>query len=188
MAYTPHTASLGHAAQAAGPTSVHPRHHPITAKRVFIGVLLLCAAFAALVLPLVRDGLNLIQSQNHWAPLENWLAQAPMASWLMMFVWGSLVPLSLVVMLRHHRNVLGVVAALGFALVAVVWYMHMPAQGQCAALYHDSAWCPVISWGYSLSLGIANAVYLFALVMALLGGISVATTSEDEDDDEEAAA
>ena len=178
MAYTPHAPSFGrHTAPAADSARAH---HPITLKRVCLGVLLLCIAIAALALPLVRDGLNLIQAQAHWAPLERWLAQAPMASWLMMFVWGSLVPLSLVVMLRYHRNVLGVAAAIGFALVAVIWYIHKPAQTQCAALYHDSAWCTVIAWGYSLSLGITNAVYLFALVMALIGGISVAATPQDD--------
>lgn len=187
MAYTYNAASLGRTAHPAGPSLGHS-HHPVTLKRVFIGVLLLCVAIAALALPLVRDGLNLIQAQAHWAPLERWLAQAPMASWLMMFVWGSLVPLSLVVMLRYHRNVLGVLAAIGFALVAVIWYAHMPAQGQCAAMYGDSLWCTAISWGYSLSLGIANAVYLFALVMALLGGISVATTSDEDDEDQAASA
>ena len=185
MAYTPHAPKFGHAAPAAHSGRAH---HPFTLKRLCLGVLLLCIAIAALALPLVRDGLNLVQAQAHWAPLERWLAQAPMASWLMMFVWGSLVPLSLVVMLRYHRNVLGVLAAIGFALVAVIWYVHMPMQGQCAALYNNSLWCTLISWGYSLSLGIANAVYLFALVMTLLGGISVATTGDADDDAQAASA
>jgi hypothetical protein len=184
MAYTPHAPTLGRSDPSA---DAGHTHHPFTLKRICLGVLLLCIAAAALALPLVRDALNLIQSQAHWAPLEHWLAQAPMASWLMMFVWGTLTPVSLLVMLRYHRNVLGVLAAIGFALVAVVWYMHMPALAQCAALYNDSIWCAAISWGYSLSLGIANAVYLFALVMALLGGISVATTSGDDEEDEAAA-
>ena len=158
---------------------VHHAHH-FSLKRVCLGLLLLCIAVAALALPLVRQGLNLLQAQAHWQPLEQWLAQAPMASWLMMFVWGSMVPISLILMLRHQRNVLGVLAALGFAAIAVIWYIHMPAQTQCAALYSDSTWCTVIAWGYSLSLGIANAVYLFALVMALVGGISVAATQQDD--------
>lgn len=162
------------------PASTSKRSH-FSAKRVCLGVLLLCIGIAALALPLVRNALNLIQAQAHWAPLEQWLAQAPMASWLMMFVWGTLVPVSLLVMLRFHRNVLGVLTALCFAAIAVVWYVHMPAQSGCGVLYQGSVWCTVIAWGYSLSLGIANAVYLFALVMALLGGISVATTRADDE-------
>ena len=164
------------------PASTSKRSH-FSAKRVCLGVLLLCIGIAALALPLVRNALNLIQAQAHWAPLEQWLAQAPMASWLMMFVWGTLVPVSLLVMLRFHRNVLGVLAALAFAVVAVVWYVHMPQQSQCTALYNDSLWCAAIAWGYSLSLGIANAVYLFALVMLLLGGVSFAAMPKDDENE-----
>jgi hypothetical protein len=178
MAVITHSHGL-HSHQASeGP---HRRH--ISAKRICLGLVLLCVAIAALALPLVRDGLQLIQTQLHWPALANWLAQAPMASWLMMFVWGALVPLSLIAMLRYHRNALGVVAALAFAAVAIIWYVHMPAQSGCAAQYKDSIWCSVIAWGYSLSLGISNAVYLFALVMALLGGISFAAIPEDEEED-----
>lgn len=163
------------------PSEGHHRRH-FSAKRICLGIVLLCVALAALVLPLVRDGLQLIQTQLHWPALSSWLAQASMASWLMMFVWGALVPLSLIAMLRYHRNVLGVVVALAFAAVAVIWYVHMPAQSGCAAQYKDSIWCSVIAWGYSLSLGISNAVYLFALVMALLGGISFAAIPEDDEE------
>ncbi|MCS4293907.1 hypothetical protein M2375_002139 [Comamonas sp. BIGb0152] len=169
-----------HELHSSAPTqSPHRRH--VSAKRVCLGLVLLCVAIAALALPLVRDGLQLIQTQLHWPALSSWLAQAPMASWLMMFVWGALVPLSLIAMLRYHRNALGVVAALAFAAVAVIWYVHMPALSTCGALYQASIWCSVISWGYSLSLGISNAVYLFALVMALLGGISFAAIPEDDE-------
>ena len=76
------------------PASTSKRSH-FSAKRVCLGVLLLCIGIAALALPLVRNALNLIQAQAHWAPLEQWLAQAPMASWLMMFVWGGAIPLVL---------------------------------------------------------------------------------------------
>ena len=159
------------------------RHAHFSARRICLGMVLLCIGIAALALPLVRDALNLVQSQTHWKPLEHWLAQAPMASWLMMFVWGTLVPVSLLVMLRFHRNVIGALAALAFAVVAVVWYVHMPQQSQCAALYSDSLWCAAIAWGYSLSLGIANAVYLFALVMLLLGGVSFAAMPKDDEEE-----
>ena len=164
-------------------TAPQGRHAHFSARRVCLGILLLCIGIAALALPLVRDALNLVQAQAHWKPLEHWLAQAPMASWLMMFVWGTLVPVSLLVMLRFHRNMLGVLAALAFAVVAVVWYVHMPQQSQCTALYNDSLWCAAIAWGYSLSLGIANAVYLFALVMLLLGGISFAAMPKDDENE-----
>ncbi|GAB2804988.1 hypothetical protein GCM10027276_02010 [Comamonas piscis] len=177
MAVITHSHGLHSQHPAGGP---HRRH--FSAKRICLGLVLLCVAIAALALPLVRDGLQLIQSQLHWTALSNWLAQAPMASWLMMFVWGALVPLSLIAMLRYHRNALGVIAALAFAAVAVIWYVHMPALSTCGALYQGSIWCSVISWGYSLSLGISNAVYLFALVMALLGGISFAAIPEDEEE------
>ncbi len=178
MAYTTHAQAFQHAASAG---SSH--HHHVTAKRACLGVLLLCIAIAALALPLVREALNHIQAHVHWRALAQWLAQAPMASWLMMFVWGSLVPLSLMVMLRFHRNALGVLAALGFALVAVLWYANMPAQTQCEALYGDSNWCTLITWGYSLSLGLANAVYLFALVMLMLGGLSFATLPQEDEEE-----
>lgn len=177
MAVITHTHGL-HSPQPEG----HHRRH-FSAKRVCLGLVLLCVAIAALALPLVRDGLQLIQTQVHWPALSGWLAQAPMASWLMMFVWGALVPLSLIAMLRHHRNALGVIAALGFAAVAIIWYVHMPALSSCGAMYQGSIWCSVISWGYSLSLGISNAVYLFALVMALLSGISFAAIPEDDEEE-----
>ena len=178
MAVTTHV----HSFPAAQRAPAEPHHTRYTAKRFCLGILLLCVALAALALPLVRNALNLIQAQAHWPSLQNLLAQAPMVSWLMMFVWGSLVPLSLMAMLRFHRNALGVFAALAFAVIAVIWYAHMPAQSSCAALYNDSRWCTAIGWGYSLSLGVSNAVYLFALVMAMLGGISFAAMPQDEGD------
>ena len=177
-------AFLTHAHVLHAPASAPHPHQRFTVKRVCIGLLLLCIAGAALALPLVRNLLNFFQAQPHWTPMEHWLAQMPMFSWLMMAVWGTLVPISLLVMLHYHRNILGVVVALGFAAVAIAWYVHMPSQAQCAALYDDSGWCTVIEWAYSLSLGIANAVYLFALVMLLLGGLSVAALPAEEDDDE----
>ncbi|MFG5777047.1 hypothetical protein ACFIQF_08215 [Comamonas sp. J-3] len=180
MAYTTHAQAFEHAAGAT------PSHHHVTAKRACLGVLLLCIAIAALALPLVREALDLVQPRMQWQALAQWLAQAPMASWLMMFVWGSLVPVSFLLMLRFHRNWLGALAALGFALVAVLWYANMPSQTQCAALYGDSNWCTLITWGYSLSLGIANAVYLFALVMLMLGGLSFATLPQDDEEDKPA--
>ena len=41
----------------------------------------------------------------------------------------------------------------------------------------------LITWGYSLSLGLANAVYLFALVMLMLGGLSFATLPQEDEEE-----
>ena len=158
--------------------------HPSTrSKNLLLALALTSLVVAGLVLPLVWDFLAMINEIPKMQWLQSLLAVSPAASWLMMFVWGTLVPVSLLVMLRFHRNVIGALAALAFAVVAVVWYVHMPQQSQCAALYSDSLWCAAIAWGYSLSLGIANAVYLFALVMLLLGGVSFAAMPKDDEEE-----
>ncbi len=155
-------------------------HTHFSAKLVCLGILVLSLVAAAIVVPLEWNLLHLMQQAPQWTALATWLAQAPLASWLMMFVWGTAVPVSLIVMLRHHRNVLGVLAAIGFALIAVAWYIHMPALATCVPTYGNTVLCNAISWGFSLSLSLANAVYLFALFFGILTGIGVATTQLDD--------
>jgi hypothetical protein len=67
-------------------------------------------------------------------------------------------------------------------LLAVVWYMHMPALQQCSLLSGMGDACRLLQAVYPLSLGLAVAVYLFGLVVLLLsslGLVSLAPADED---------
>ena len=154
------------------------RHAHFSARRICLGMVLLCIGIAALALPLVRDALNLVQSQTHWKPLEHWLAQAPMASWLMMFVWGAAIPLVLLHSLQQtpSHKLRTVVLMMVLMWIAVTWYVHMPASNQCTMLYESWEWaCSVLQWGFSMSLLLAIAAYAFlmlGLVISSLGQLS----------------
>ena len=150
-----------------------PHHSP---KLVCFGILLASLAIAGIVLPMEWNVLALLAELPKWAGLQQLLARAPLASWLLMLLWGTAVPLSLLLALRYHRNAIGAALAIGFAALALLWYMHMPALSQCSDIYQNAALCSGLQWSYSLSLAIANAVYLFAVILGLLSGIGLIAT------------
>lgn len=133
-------------------------------------------------LPVVWNLLGLIHTQARGDWLAHHLAQAPMAAWLMMLVWGTAVPLCLLATLWGGLRWRGVLLTTGLALWAVAWYVHMPELSQCAAAYGGTV-CAALQLAYPLSLGLALAVHLFALCLLLLSGLgllSLSTLQPDE--------
>ncbi|MGE8319122.1 MAG: hypothetical protein ACN6O3_10275 [Comamonas sp.] len=159
------------------PVGVHRHHSP---KLVCFGILLASLAIAGIVVPMEWNLLAVLADLPKWSGLQQLLAVVPLASWLLMLVWGTAVPVSLLLALRYHRNATGAALALGFAALALLWYMHMPALNQCDNLYPNPSLCTGLQWSYSLSLAVANAVYLFAIIVGLLSGIGLIATKVDD--------
>ncbi|WP_027015748.1 hypothetical protein [Comamonas composti] len=153
-------------------------HHRTRARGLLLILTLGSLAAAGIVLPLIWDVLGLINSLPKMQWLQSALRGMPVASWLLMFAWGLAVPLALLYALYHPhphgwRNGLVVAAAMW---LAVTWYVHMPDPGQCLALYSgaDTA-CSLLRWGFSLSLGMATAAYLFLVFMLVLSVLGLLT-------------
>ena len=140
--------------------------------------LLACVA----VLPMVWNLLTLLHTLPHWGLLQRVLAHSPMTAWLLMLAWGAAVPLCLLATLFGGLHWRGALITVGALLLAVVWYMHMPALQQCSVLYGMGGVCRLLQAVYPLSLGLAVAVYLFGLVVLLLSGLGlVSLVPSDED-------
>lgn len=134
------------------------------------------------VLPTVWNLLTLLHTLPHWDLLERMLAHSPMTAWLLMLAWGAAVPLCLLATLFGGLHWRGALLTVGALLLAVVWYMHMPALQQCSLLSGMGDACRLLQTVYPLSLGLAVAVYLFGLVVLLLsslGLVSLAPADED---------
>ena len=150
--------------------------HPTSRGKNLLRALALASlVIAGLVLPFVWDLLAVINDLPKMGWLQNLLALSPALSWLMMFVWGAGIPLALLLCLYqspHHKLRNGVLVAV-LMLVTVTWYVHMPISGQCLNTYPNAGWaCLALQWGYSLSLGIATAAYvftMFAMALSALG-------------------
>lgn len=145
------------------------------------GVVSLVGCGAAL--PAVWNLLAFIHTLPRWDWLAQNLAQAPMAAWLMMLVWGTAVPLCLLATLWGGLRWRGGLLTAGLALWAVAWYVHMPALSQCAALYDGGSACTVLQTVYPLSLGLTVAVYLFGLCVLLLGGLGLVSRTTLQPDE-----
>ena len=148
--------------------------------RCSAAVLSLVACMA--VLPMVWNLLTLLHTLPHWGLLQRVLAHSPMTAWLLMLAWGAAVPLCLLATLfggLHWRGALLTVAAL---LLAVVWYMHMPALQQCSLLYGMGGVCRLLQAVYPLSLGLAVAVYLFGLLVLLLSSLGLVNLEPSDED------
>lgn len=140
--------------------------------------LLACVA----VLPMVWNLLTLLHTLPHWGLLERVLAHSPLTAWLLMLAWGAAVPLCLLATLFGGLHWRGALITVGALLLAVVWYMHMPALQQCSVLYGMGGVCRLLQAVYPLSLGLAVAVYLFGLVVLLLSSLGlVSLVPADED-------
>jgi hypothetical protein len=163
---------------------LHTLSHPSRRSKNLLRALALASlAVAGFVLPFVWDVLAAINELPKMAWLQAMLAQAPLLSWLMMFVWGAAVPAVLLLGMQvsptHRLRNAAMVLAL--MLVAVTWYVHMPASSRCMALYPNTTWaCELLQWGYSLSLGIATATYVFAMLAMGFSALGLLAESFDE--------
>lgn len=164
---------------------MHAFHlHPSPRNRSLLLALVLASlAVAGLVLPFVWNVLGAINELPKMLWLQHALAEVPIASWLMMFVWGAAVP-AVLLLGMHKAPAFRVSCALTIAalmLIAVTWYVHMPASSQCMAMYSKAEWaCMLLRWGYSLSLGLATAAYVF--IMLAMGFSALGLLAENLDD------
>ncbi|MBF5007533.1 hypothetical protein [Diaphorobacter caeni] len=149
-------------------TSSHnPIRHPSQRSRnLLLAIALASLAVAGFVLPFVWDVLGAVDAMPKMAWLQQMLVNIPIVSWMMMFVWGATIPLMLLFMLHqspHHRMRNGFFV-LVLMLIAVTWYVHMPSAGRCDVLYPNAELaCSAMRWGFSTSLGLATAAYVFAV-------------------------
>jgi hypothetical protein len=98
----------------------------------------------------------------------------------MMFAWGLAVPVALIYALYHPQTHPWANAAMvaGAMLVAITWYVHMPAASQCTAMYPQTGMaCSVLQWGFSMSLGVATAAYVFLVFMIALSSLGLLVDS-----------
>lgn len=143
--------------------------------------LLACVA----VLPMVWNLLTLLHTLPHWGLLQRVLAHSPMTAWLLMLAWGAAVPLCLLATLFGGLHWRGALCTVGALLLAVVWYMHMPALQQCGALYGMGGMggvCRLLQAIYPLSLGLAVTVYLFGLLVLLLSSLGLVNLEPSDED------
>lgn len=169
-------------------THSHPvpgTHHRSRSKGLLLALGLASLAVAGIVLPFVWDLLGFVNRLPKLEWLQSALAISPVFSWLLMFAWGLAVPVALIYALYHPQTHPWSNAAMvaGAMLVAVLWYAHMPAAAQCAALYAQAGMaCSVLQWGFSMSLGVATAAYVFIVFMIGLSslGLLAECVSRDE--------
>lgn len=154
--------------------SLFSRRHP-----VLLGLAVLSIAAAAIALPLVGQVLQLASQATHLPWLEQLLARSPITSWLLMLLWGALVPICLL------RTLPGGGGRIALALLsmawALIWYAHMPAVQQCQSLYAQASACHTLQWLHGLSLSIATSVYLFCVFVALLSGFGLLLCRNEPD-------
>lgn len=151
----------------------HPRSR---GKGLLLALGLASLAVAGIVLPFVWDLLGFVNGLPKMGWLQSLLAFSPVFSWLMMFAWGLAVPVALIHALYHPQTHPWSNAAMvaGAMLVAVTWYVHMPAAAQCTALYPQAGTaCAVLQWGFSMSLGVATAAYVFIVFMVALSSLGL---------------
>ncbi len=156
-------------------------HNPIRppshrGRNLLLAIALASLAVAGLALPFVWDVLATIDAMPKMAWLQQMLSVSPVLSWLMMFAWGATIPLMLLFMLHQgkaHRIRNGLVV-LALMFVAVTWYVHMPAAGRCDLMYPRAELaCSVLKWGFSTSLGLATAAYVFTIFVIAFSSVGL---------------
>jgi hypothetical protein len=153
-----------------------------TWRYVGLGLMLASIAVAAAVLPFVWNFLDAINALPKMAWLQTLLAGMPAASWVLMLVWGTAVPVALMVAFSRPGQVLpSVLLIAALTLWAVTWYVHMPAASQCTGLYPDSSLCGVLQWTFSLSLGLATSIYIFAIFLLAVSSLCMLTDDGSSD-------
>lgn len=158
-------------------TLTHPSSR---SKNLLLALALGSLVMAGLVLPLVWDLLSVVNEMPKMQWLQNLLHASPATSWLLMFAWGASIPAALLWSLYQapaHKLRNSVLVAL-LMLLTITWYVHMPFSGQCQSIYPHAAWaCLALKWGYSLSLGIATAAYVFTMFALALSACGLVADS-----------
>lgn len=145
-------------------------------RNLLLAIALASLAIAGFVLPFVWDVLAAIDALPKMAWLTNILAMSPVGGWLMMFAWGASIPLMLLFTLHqspHHRvrNIFGVLVLM---FIAVTWFVHMTPAFRCDALYPQAELaCSALRWGFSTSLGLATAAYVFSIFVIAFSSIGL---------------
>lgn len=157
--------------------------HSARNHNLLVALMLASLAAAGLILPFVWDGLATLNEMPKILWLQNALAQAPIASWLMMFVWGAAVPA--ILLLGMHQapahKLRCTLTTLAVMMIALTWYVHMPMSGQCMVMYPRADWaCTLLRWGYSLSLGLATAAYVFTMLAMGFSALGLLAENLDE--------
>ncbi|QNP47668.1 hypothetical protein [Diaphorobacter aerolatus] len=154
-------------------------HNPIRqpshrGRNLLLAFALASLAIAGFVLPFVWDVLAAIDNMPKMQWLQPLLSASPVLSWFMMFVWGASIPLMLLFMLHQapaHRIRNGFVV-LVLMFIAVTWYVHMPPAYRCDVLYPQAELaCSALKWGFSTSLGLATAAYVFAVFVVAFSSV-----------------
>lgn len=148
--------------------STFQRHHLLWA------LALASLAAAGAVLPLAWNLLDLLSGLPKLGWLQALLGAVPVASWLLMFVWGAAVPLALMEALHRPRGLHSALRIGGWMLLALAWYAHMPQAALCEQIYHWQTACSALRWGFSLSLGLATAAYVFLVFVLALAALELA--------------
>ena len=143
-------------------------------KHLLLAIALASLAIAGFVLPFVWDVLAAIDALPKMAWLTDLLARSPVASWLLMFFWGATIPLMLLFTLHQspHHRVRNIVGVLVLMFIAITWYVHMTPAFRCDALYPQAELaCSALRWGFSTSLGLATAAYVFSVFVIAFSSI-----------------
>lgn len=161
----------------ASSTLQHSILHPSQrSKNLLLAVALASLAIAGFVLPFVWNVLAFIDAMPKMAWLQQLLHSVPVASWLLMFAWGAAIPLMLLFALHQsprHRVRNGIFVAV-LMFVAITWYVHMPAAYRCDAMYPQAELaCSALKWGFSTSLGLATAAYVFAIFVVAFSSVGL---------------
>lgn len=154
-------------------------HNPIRqpsnrGRNLLLAIALASLAIAGFVLPFVWDVLSAVDNLPKMAWLTNILSTSAVASWLLMFFWGATIPLMLLFTLHQspHHRVRNIFFVLVLMFIAVTWYVHMPAAYHCDALYPQAELaCSALRWGFSTSLGLATAAYVFSVFVVAFSSI-----------------
>ncbi len=151
----------------ASTTSNHSILHPSQrSKNLVLAIALASLAVAGFVLPFVWDVLATVDSMPKMAWLTQLLAGSPIVSWMLMFAWGATIPMMLLFALHQapaHRIRNGFFV-LVLMFIAITWFVHMPSAGRCDVMYRNSELaCSALRWGFSTSLGLATAAYVFTI-------------------------
>lgn len=159
--------------------SLSLKTHHKRATYVLLAIILASVAAAAVILPQVWNVLAVIDAMPKMHFVQTLLAQAPMASWLMMFLWGGAVTVTLIFTILRHWGVPGALTVALLMFISVTWYVHMPNVNQCSAMYSYDSVCNLIQWSFKLSLAAATAAYMFAVFLLGLSALGLLWSKDD---------
>lgn len=160
------------------PAAVHPHRRGLWLRAMALASL----AIAGLILPFVWNLIELVNQMPKMQGLQNALAQWPVASWLMMFVWGACIPAALLAGMHWSGHKIATAASMLVLMwVAITWYVHMPTMGLCSTLYPESEIaCSALQWAGSMSLGLATAAYVFLMLGLAISALDLLIRGLDD--------